>query len=234
MLTKFSARSLFMLALLGWLPPGRACAEIAASASITSNYLFRGISLSDDRPGAQLNLGYDNPSGWYAGTQVADVRLYGYRHSAQLLAYGGYARHGPLGLSWDIGAGQTVFSRHHAYDYREWFVGVADQSWEARVYYSPGYFGYAGKTLYSEINASRPLVDPLRLIAHIGMLRSLTHSATQYETERSQFDSRLGVAADIRQWNLALVWAAVSRTAFYPVDDAPRRRNWLVSVTHSF
>ena len=42
-------------------------ARVSGSVAVVSDYLFRGVSLSEGRPAAQLNVNYDDASGWYAG-----------------------------------------------------------------------------------------------------------------------------------------------------------------------
>lgn len=42
-------------------------AEFSASATVESEYRFRGVALTDDKPDARIELSYDHPSGAYAG-----------------------------------------------------------------------------------------------------------------------------------------------------------------------
>ena len=50
-------------------------AQISGTASLVSNYRFRGISLSENKPAAQLGLTYDDVQGWYAGAFASTARF---------------------------------------------------------------------------------------------------------------------------------------------------------------
>src|SRR6266508_589758 len=51
-----------------------AAAQISGTVNLVSDYRYRGTSLSDDKPAAQLGLTYDDASGWYAGLSASTVR----------------------------------------------------------------------------------------------------------------------------------------------------------------
>ena len=95
-------------------------AQVSGSVAVVSDYLFRGVSLSEGRPAAQLNVNYDDASGWYAGGFASSVRLVADPGShAQLIAYTGYARRLGSGLSFDAGASYAAFLQVAGYDYAE-------------------------------------------------------------------------------------------------------------------
>src|ERR1051325_11099552 len=58
-----------LLALIG----SNASAELSATASVLSDYRYRGVSLSRGDPAAQLGLVWDDPSGGYAGLFASSV-----------------------------------------------------------------------------------------------------------------------------------------------------------------
>ena len=51
-----------------------AAAQVGVSASLLTDYLYRGVSLSDGRPAASLTLSYDHPSGAYGGLTASSAR----------------------------------------------------------------------------------------------------------------------------------------------------------------
>lgn len=234
MLSSRHACLLLLYGVAGWLAPIPAHAELGGSAVFASDYLLRGVSLSDAKPAAQLALNYDHVDGWFGGAMLSNVILYGARRSPLLQGYAGYARRAGDGLSWELGASRSGFSALHHYDYHEWFAGVAGQEWESRIYYAPAYFGYAGKTVYGEWNAVQPLRDSLRLQLHLGGLRQCGGARMPGLGTRSQFDSRIGVALDIGQWGATLAWAALSRNGIYPVEENAARNKMVLSLSRSF
>ena len=79
------------LALTVLLTPA-AHAQLSGSAGLLSNYMYRGITLSADKPVGRLALNYDAPNGLYAGGQVVNGQLSIESHrSAQWIGYAGYA-----------------------------------------------------------------------------------------------------------------------------------------------
>jgi uncharacterized protein (TIGR02001 family) len=55
------------------LTSGIAAAELSANAAITSNYIWRGITQTDDGAAGQGGIDYGHDSGFYAGTWVSNV-----------------------------------------------------------------------------------------------------------------------------------------------------------------
>jgi hypothetical protein len=135
--------------------------------------------------------------GWYAGALVARVRYADADARARALAYAGYARRLPSGLSWEAGALQSTLAGG-AYRYHEFYAGLAGDQLAGRIYYSPSYYGDA-PTVYAEVNASRPLRDGLALLGHLGVLRPL---GSAEDEARSRVDLRLGLSLDSGNWNV--------------------------------
>ena len=97
----------------------QARAQVAGSATLVSDYRFRGVSLSDDQPSAQLSIDYDQPaSGWYAGGMMSTVR-FDSRNAVQLLGYAGHARRLSADWSWDAGVRYARFTGAEPYAYAE-------------------------------------------------------------------------------------------------------------------
>lgn len=225
------------LALALLLAAGGAAAQASGSAALVSDYRFRGLSLSDGHPSAQLGLNYDSPGGWYAGAQAAGANLRE-RDMVQLTAYGGLARRLASGWSWEAGASASGFTRSHDSDYMEWYAGLASERTGLRLYYSPRYFGRDLRTAYAEVNGFYPLHDKVRLVAHGGMLRYLPHAGDS-DGLPARYDGRLGLAAALGDWNVQLAWVASSSrgsagAAYPPSYYAPSRQALVLSVAYSF
>ncbi|HEU4845798.1 MAG TPA: TorF family putative porin [Burkholderiaceae bacterium] len=225
------------LALALLLAAGGAAAQASGSASLVSDYRFRGLSLSDGNPSAQLGLNYDSPGGWYAGGQAAGANLHE-RDMVQLTAYGGLAQRLASGWSWEAGASASGFTRRHDSDYTEWYAGLASERIGLRLYYSPRYFGRDMRTAYGEVNGFYPLHDKVKLVAHGGVLRYLPHAGDSAGLP-ARYDGRLGLAAALGDWNVQLAWVAASSRgsagAAYPsADYAPSRQALVLSVAYAF
>jgi uncharacterized protein (TIGR02001 family) len=210
-------------------------AQVSGSASLLSDYRYRGVSLSDNRPAAQLALAYDDSSGWFGGAFASTVQL-GSPTSRELQAvfFGGYASRMPSGLSFEVGADYSVFTGGSSYDYGEVYVGIASDKVSTRLYYAPRYFGQSG-VIYGEINASEDLFDRFRLIAHGGALRNSSEESYGRPVDRYVFDASVGVVFDFDQFSVQLSWVGISSlNTPYPAGASASKNGAVLKLSWSF
>jgi hypothetical protein len=86
-----------------------------------------------------------------------------------LIAYGGRASRLTSTLTWDAGVSRSTFLRDSAYNYSEFYAGLAQGRSSARLFYSPAYYG-AGRTLYLDLSSAYPLGAGVNLAVHAGLL----------------------------------------------------------------
>ena len=207
-----------------------ASAQFSGSASLLSDYRYRGVSLSQEKPAAQLAVAYDDASGWYGGAFASTVQL-GYSHrEVQAVAFAGYAARMPSGLSWEAGADYSYFTGPQSYSYAEMYVGIAYENVSTRVYYAPRYFGLKSGVIYGEINASQPLLDRVRLLAHGGILRNTSEDAYRQPAARNVFDASVGVVVNFDQFSVQLSWVGVSSLNTPYPTTTPRSKNGAVLI----
>jgi uncharacterized protein (TIGR02001 family) len=193
-----------------------------------SDYRFRGTSLSDERPAAHFVLSYDHDSGAYAGAFASTVKFVPEQGSGvQALGYVGYAARGVGGLSWDIGAAYSHFSKASGYSYPEYHVGTADTDWSARLSYAPRYFGQPYSALYAEVNATPRSERALVPLLHFGVLH--TEESPPYG-RRSRWDARIGVAYSLDLLTFQLSWVTAS-DAGRDAESGHHRSAWVLRVT---
>ena len=203
-----------------------ALAQASASIALASEYSVRGVSLSQGRPAAQLSLAYDTPQGWFAGAFAAPRLALGERSDVtQLVAYGGFARRLPSGLSWEAGASNTSFLRAAEYDYRAVWAGVASDRLSARLSLAPAYYGYGGRVVYAELNGFYPATERIKLIGHVGALHGLHGPLANGPT---RIDLRLALGIDVGDCNVQLAWLG----AVHAQQPAPRAL--ALSTSYSF
>ncbi|MBV8658067.1 MAG: hypothetical protein JO142_09630 [Burkholderiales bacterium] len=193
--------------------PLTALAQTGASVTLLSDFRVRGISLSDERPSAQLDFAYDAPSGGYAGAAISSVRLGENRQDqGQVQGYLGYARALDAGLGWEVGATTIRYTNDSYYSYQEYFAGLNGEQWNARLYYAPAYYGFPIHAGYAELNRNLPLSEHTRLVLHAGVLTRVGHS--EYAgTGPVRLDGRLGVSTTLDQWELQLAWVGTNHIA---------------------
>ena len=137
-----------------------ACAQVSGSATVLSDYRFRGVSLSDGQPAAQLGVAWERDDGWYAGAFASSTRLYG-RPGTQLLAYLGYAHRLHDGPSWEAGAEYAAFSRYPGDSYPEFYLGLASDKLSGRLYWAPSGAGVSDSQKLERPNLGNPGYDVL-------------------------------------------------------------------------
>lgn len=183
------------LSLLPLLLAHDAKAQLSGSAGLVSNYMYRGISLSDDKPAARLALNYDGTTGWFAGGQVVTGQLAVETHrSAQWTGYAGYAQRLPSGVSWETGVSAYAFPNNSSWSFRELFVGLAGDSLSGRLHYSPDYLGVGERSLYGELNGGWVLGPRVQAFWHGGYYYSLDNA------QSNRVEARLGLASAYKEW----------------------------------
>ncbi len=180
-------------------------AQMSGSATIVSDYQYRGVTLSQRNFEAQLNLTYDGPSGWYLGSFASKVVRPNNDRDTQLLSYAGYSQQLLSGIRWDLGATSATFLQCSCNKYTEIFAGLGSDNFNGKIYYSPNYFGRDERTVYAEINGNYVLQEHLNAFAHLGLLHALSSSAWSTAID-NQFDTRLGISENLGDWNIQLSW----------------------------
>ncbi len=213
-------------------------AQTSASATLVSDYRFRGASLSDGRPAAQANVNYDgnydDHNAWYLGGFVSSARFEpDERSGSELLGYTGYARRFESGYSVDAGASYATFSSQHTYDYAEVHAAVASTDLTAQISYAPNYFRRGTHSLYTELNGTFSRVGRIAPFAHVGFLR-LSPSELFYGP-RTQIDARAGVGFSLDRMQLQLSWGTSNHeVAVYPHGRRDGKGVWVGRVACLF
>jgi uncharacterized protein (TIGR02001 family) len=138
-------------------------AETRIYGSGASNYVFRGVSWSDDQASASAGIDWQHPSGIYAGGNVTTVR-----QGAEIDSYAGYTRRYGL-FALDLGASNYDYSddTYIKGSFREVYLGgqvgpVGISIYRGRTPFdTPRYW-------YGEVNAGVP-TGPVTLELHYGI-----------------------------------------------------------------
>jgi uncharacterized protein (TIGR02001 family) len=219
-----------------WLLPSEAGAQISGTASVVSDYRYRGFTLSDQKPAAQIGFTYDDPLGWYAGAFGSTVRLAAPAGpNFQAIAFGGFASRLASGITLEAGGDYSAFTGAAYDDYGEIFVGAATENLSARIYYSPRYFGQSSNSVYGEINVSQTVVGSVRLLAHVGFLRTRYEGIYRTSYEQHIVDGRIGLGVDLDPFHVELAWVGVSaEDAAYRVTGSSSPNTVVLTLSCSF
>lgn len=202
---------------LATLPLGASIASaedlpISANISIVSDYAFRGISQTDQRPALQGGFDYEHDSGFYAGLWASNVSWLsdaGASNSLEIDVYAGYANEiGPFG--YDVGLLQYYYPGSYGGDYKasgakkphtlEAYISL---SWEF-MYLSYSHsltnlFGFdkSKGSEYYVLGASYEVMEGLTADAHYGY----TYARGAIE---NYADWKLGLTKSYRGFDLGL------------------------------
>jgi uncharacterized protein (TIGR02001 family) len=232
-----AANLAYAIALFG--ATGPAGAQLTGHLSLLSDYIFRGESLSEDRPAVQAGLAYDHSSGLFIGALGSSVRVDPTVSGLGGEIYGGYAH--PLGTrgSWDVGAISYMFPRPSSgpsYDYAELFVGAGIESISGRIFYSNDYFNFGAPGIYAEVNGSQLLGRGMRLVAHIGYLdRRVPRSRSADNSGHTYLDFKAGLGFDVSLLNIELaVVGSTAERGNCPAGTGHCNTRAVLSVSRSF
>ena len=102
-------------------------AELSANIGVTSNYLWRGVSQTDDGPAVSGGIDWGHDSGFYLGTWASNID-WGQGPGAEVDFYGGYGHEfGDFGI--DVG-GIYYYYPASDYDDSNFFELYANASWK--------------------------------------------------------------------------------------------------------
>jgi uncharacterized protein (TIGR02001 family) len=170
--------------LLGAIPRCAASDIWGGSIDLTSDYLVRGISRSDDHAALQLDLHYVSSAGFVAGVFASSTQIDpGARRDAELSAFVGYLWSDGKDWQAKILAADYRYPWNQAgslYDYDEIDLQVAYQQWiqvALAVYPDVRRYAYgagAARVMAesAELNLQRPLIGKLSATAGVGYYES--------------------------------------------------------------
>jgi uncharacterized protein (TIGR02001 family) len=133
--------------------------SFSGNVSLTSDYIFRGISQTGGEPAIQGGLDYSHASGFYLGTWASNVGwledFQGYQKgNLEIDVYGGYRGDiGSTGLTFDLGAIQYIYpgtnnSGSNDADTTELYAALGWKWFTVKYYYaiSDEVFGFGNLT----------------------------------------------------------------------------------------
>ncbi len=148
--------------------------EFSGNVAITSDYVFRGFTQTNEDPAIQGGLDWDSGAGFYLGTWGSNVNFGdGDEASVEFDVYGGYA--GEVeGFSYDVGfiyywypgaAGALNYDFWEAYGSIGYDFGPAAVSFG--LAYTPENFGDTNDGFYYQSGISVPVTDMFSVDANL-------------------------------------------------------------------
>lgn len=139
--------------------------SVSANVSLTSNYVWRGYTQTDDNPALQGGFDLNHESGFYLGTWGSNVE-FADAHS-ELDGYLGYKATLASGATLDLGYIRYFYPGAEDIDFGELKAVAGYDKYTLGYYYSPD-FTDGVDTHYFELGASYPLPQDFTLGATLG------------------------------------------------------------------
>jgi uncharacterized protein (TIGR02001 family) len=183
---------------------------VGLNLSAVTDYRYRGVSLSDERPAASFSVSLDHRSGLYGGARL--VASAPRERGAELVArmlYAGYASRRWTSFTLDAGAINYHLDTYRygkrIFDYTEGYVGFITNNFNGHLYYAPNYYGSHVRTLYADLGASVRPTSIMRIFGHAGMLIPV---GGRYfpQSRKDRYDLKAGAAVELGQAELSLAW----------------------------
>ena len=127
--------SLVTLTVLSALVSGQAFAGASANIGVTSNYMWRGMTQTQDDPAIQGGLDYSHDSGVYVGTWASNSK-FGNNSGTELDLYAGYKKELKGGMSYDVGVIKYAYPDDNSPDFTELYAKAGYKGFNAEVDYT--------------------------------------------------------------------------------------------------
>ncbi len=181
---------------------------ISYNVGLYSQYVFRGLTQTSEKPAIQGGVDYAHASGFYAGAWASNISwledMPAYQNSSlELDIYGGYANTiGSTGLGYNVGVLQYIYPGNKnagvkAAETTEVYGALSYKWLQAKmsVVASNGAFtsDKADGTYYAELNANYPIGETgVTVNAHVGRQEYTGHTGATDNDIYSYTDWKLG------------------------------------------
>lgn len=197
-----------------------AMAEFSGNVAVVTDYLFRGISQTDNDPAIQGGLDYNHASGFYAGIWGSNVDFLD-GNDLELDYYAGFGGDLTQAVAFDVGVAYYDYpagdlgAGSNEPEYWEIYGGlsgdVGPAALSGTIYYSPDYFGETGDGVYIDLGAEFEVTSGITLAAHIGH-QSIDEGAASQQgffssEEDSYMDWSLGLSTSYGGVDFALTYS---------------------------
>ena len=182
--------------------------EFSANTAIVSDYIFRGITQSDENFAIQGGFDVGHESGLYTGVWASSIDFNdGDQANVEIDLYAGYAGEANS-VSYDVGGIYYAYPGANSslnYDFWEIFASLGYDfdvaSASVSVNYSPDYFGSSDDSLYTHLGVDVPLPQNFTVSGGVGH-QSIDDNASFGVPDYTDWNLTLGY--DWEQFNISL------------------------------
>lgn len=215
--------------------------QFSGDATLTTNYVFRGISQTSRSPAAQVTFAADHTSGFYANVWASNVNF----GDGSLEVDGTLGWSGQLSYSTSLDTGIIYYHYPKAasaddFDYAEIFAALDIYQFTVGLHYSDNYFG-ADVGSYQYLYLSVPIFDfdgwQLSVSAGYNRFSSASDYASflgaPINNDRAYWDGQLSLSRDLADgWSSSISYVNTSVSSAQCGADCGSQ--WLLNLSRSF
>jgi uncharacterized protein (TIGR02001 family) len=214
----------------------------SANVGLYSDYLFRGISFSDDKPAIQGGFDYAHSSGLYLGTWASNLSILNdddetSETNIEIDIYGGFASEfGESGIGYDLGMVRYIYPGTNSdqdIDYNEYYGGLSYSYFSAMVFYTDDWGNTGEDEIYYKLGFDYDLPYGLALSAHYGYTDSDRNDGTNLSDSYSDYGIGLTKGFAGLDWSVGYYGTDSDGEDFAATEDNADDR-FLISVSSSF
>nr|WP_067298343.1 TorF family putative porin [Marinobacterium profundum] len=194
------------------LSAAQATADVTANVAMTTDYVWRGMTQTDNDPALQGGFDYSHEAGFYTGIWASNVD-FGTSADLEVDLYGGYATEFSNGVGLDVGAIRYMYP--DAADTSNWNEIYANASFiglSAGIAFSDDVYGSDEDGTYYSLGYDYALTMDLGLSASVGY----------YDIDMAQSDSvdwKLGLSGEFEGVGLELAYFDINHDDSTLDDD---------------
>jgi uncharacterized protein (TIGR02001 family) len=192
---------------------GVAQADVTGTATIVSDYDFRGVSQTLEDPALQISLDYSGGP-WYVGVWGSNVDFGSAKPSTEIDVYTGFKGAIEGGLGWDVGLVYYAYPAASDINTAEIYGKLTYSVVTGAVYFTDNYFNTDESEFYVSLDAAIP-AGPLSVNLHAG------YSDSEAFADGSYTDYGIGVSYSASNLTLGLKW--VTQSDYFAADRSDDR-----------
>jgi len=200
--------------------------EIEGNVALATDYVFRGVSQTNEEPAISGGLDYGFENGFYLGTWGSNVD-FGGPATAEIDFYGGYAFETAGGSEIDLGYVFYYYSGNTDLNYSELQASISFSDITLGLVYSPDYFGSDSDAFVLNADYSFGFAENWSLDFHVG------YTTTDEEGIAAPGDDYVDYSVGLTTSGAGVDWALTFYgTDIDDIDVADDR--FVLSVSKSF
>lgn len=200
-----------------------AAESISGNVTLTTDYIYRGVSQTLEEPAIQGGIDFNSASGFYLGVWGSNVD-FGSDAQVEFDGYLGFTREQSNGFSWDVGLIHYNYPGEDTLNFEELYAGIGFKDLTFKISVSDDFAGTGGEGQYLEAGYERELGRGFSLGLHIG--QSLFDESVGI---LDYLDYKVAVARAFKKVQLELAFVDTDENQFADLDG--ERVVFSISVT---